>query len=161
MTVEGSALKNSKEPDKPKCVLCEEYIEGRKSFTCRKCKKSPFCLDHLDPELKLCPGCATEQRIRRFNDLTRQEKSIRAFLRLSQFIFMVSAIFFVVKRFFYDQLPEILRMNIFYKYLFLWGGMSICGALFCYVMLSVQKQKVREVEDKIQDHRVYSRYMRR
>ncbi len=161
MMEEKPDLRSSREPDKVRCVLCEEHVEGRKFFTCRRCKKSPFCLNHLDQELKLCPGCATEQRIRRVRDLTRQEKSIRAFLMLSQFIFMVSAIFLVLKRFFDDQLPEILKMNIFYKYLFVWGGASIGGAIFCYVMLSMQKQKVRDVEDKIQDHRVYSRYMRR
>jgi hypothetical protein len=157
----ASVSGNVRDSDGPTCILCDKHIEGRKFFKCRKCKKSPFCLDHLDSELKLCPGCATEHRIKRFNDLTRQEKSVRAFLRLSQFIFMVSAIFFVVKRFLYDQLPDIVKINIFYKYLFVWGGLSIACTVLCYVVLSLQKQKVRQMEDKIQDHRVYSRYMHR
>jgi hypothetical protein len=143
------------------CILCGEKIERQKSFTCRKCRKTPFCLDHLDREYKLCPGCAAERRIKYYNDLLRQEKNIKAFLRLAQFVFMVSAVLFVAGRFFSDYVPEILKDNIFYNHLFVWGGMAIGAMFLCYILVASQKQKVRGIEEKIQDHRVDSRYMRR
>ncbi|HWR59726.1 MAG TPA: hypothetical protein VN328_12640 [Thermodesulfovibrionales bacterium] len=150
-----------KEVKTPVCFLCNEKIEKHKSFTCRKCRKTPFCLDHLDREYKVCPGCAAERRIKNYNDLLGQEKAVRAFLRLAQFIFMVSAFLFAAGRFFDDYVPEILKENIFYKHLFVWGGLAIGGMLFCYVILYSQRKKVSEVEEKLQDHRVDSRYMRR
>ena len=82
-------------------------------------------------------------------------------MRLAQFIFMVSAVLFSTGRFLPDYVPEILKDNIFFKYLYVWGGLAIGGVLFCYIALHSQKQKVQEVEAKIQDHRVDSRYMRR
>ncbi len=143
------------------CSLCGEKVGKQKSFTCRKCRKTPLCLEHLDREFKLCPGCATESRIKHYNDLLQQEKSIKAFVRLAQFVFMVSAFLFAAGRFFSDYVPEVLKDNIFYNHLFVWGGLSIVAVLLCYVLLYSQKQRVREVEEKIQDHRADSRYMRR
>lgn len=118
-------------------------------------------MTHLDTEYKLCPGCATEQRIKHYNDLLRQERGIIAFLRLTQFIFMVSVILFAADRFSYDLYFEVLSANIFHEYLFLWAGASIFCVIVCYILLFLQKQKMRLMEDKIQDHRISSRYMRR
>ncbi len=143
------------------CILCNEKVEKQKSFTCRRCRKTPFCLDHLDREYKLCPGCAAERRIKYYNDLLSQEKSLKAFLRLAQFVFMVSAFLFAGGRFFPDYVPAILKDNIFYNNIFVWGGLAIGAVFLCYVLVYSQKQKVREIEEKIQDHRVDSRYMRR
>lgn len=115
-------------------------------------------MDHLDREFKVCGGCAAEMRIKHYNDLLRQEKNLKAFLGLAQFIFMVSALLFASGRFFNDYVPEILKENIFYRHLFVWGGLAAGGILLCYVVLYSQRQKVRELGEKIQGHKIDSRY---
>lgn len=142
-----------------RCIICEKHAEKQKTFTCRKCRKTPFCLEHLDAEFKLCSGCAAEKRMGLYNNLIRQEGSIKAFLRLIQFIFVVVAVFFVVKQLFYEHVPEFMKVNIFFENLFIWGGVAAGGMVFCYVLLYSQRRKIGEIEEKIQSHKVYSRYV--
>jgi ribosomal protein L37E len=144
-----------------KCVICEKDTEPRKSFVCRRCGKSPFCLEHLDSELKICSGCAAEERIRLYNNLSKQGKSIRGFFRLFEFIFIVAAIFFVAGKLFSEHLPEFITENIFFQYLFLWGGVAVAGIILCFILLQIQQQKIKEIEERLQSHKVYSRYLHR
>jgi hypothetical protein len=37
-----------------KCLICDKSLENGGTFTCKRCRKSPFCLEHLDPEYKIC-----------------------------------------------------------------------------------------------------------
>lgn len=145
-----------------RCILCEQYKESRKTFTCRKCGKSPFCLEHLDEEYKTCSGCASEERIQILKRLAGQEKALAGFLKFSQFIFMVVASFFVTKRFLYGYLPDYLATHTLfeYTYLYILGAVAVTGVGFSYVMLQAQKSRVTELEGKLHSHRVYSRFMR-
>lgn len=144
-----------------KCIICEKLTESQKTFTCRRCKKSPFCFEHMDSEYRVCSGCAAEERMKLYDSLTRQEGSIKGFLRLMQFILVITVIFFGAKKFFYELVPEFLKVNILVEHLFLWGGMALGGMLLCYVLILSQRQKIREIEEKIQDHKTYSRYLHR
>jgi hypothetical protein len=143
------------------CVICGKQTESQKTFVCKRCKKSPLCFEHMDREYKVCSACAAEERLTLYHNLTTQERNIKSFLRLMQFILMLVIIFYGVKRFLYELVPDFLKVNVFFDYLFLWGGISLAGLALCYIMLISQRQKLREIEDKIQDHKASSRYRRR
>ena len=78
-----------------------------------------------------------------------------------QFILSLAVIFYCVKRFFYELVPDFLKVNVFFDYLFLWGGISLAGMALSYVLLISQGQKIGEIEEKIQDHKAYTKYLRR
>ena len=143
-----------------KCIICENYTEVRKTFACRRCGRSPFCLEHLDSEHKICSGCAADERIHLYNDLRRQQKSIQGFFRLAEFIFIIAAIFFVAKKLFSDHLPEFITENISFEYLFLWGVLAVAGMILCFILRQTQQQKITDLEERLQEHKTYSRYLR-
>ncbi|HXX53262.1 MAG TPA: hypothetical protein VEI28_01685, partial [Thermodesulfovibrionales bacterium] len=58
-------------------------------------------------------------------------------------------------------IPDFLKVNIFFDYLILWGGISLAGMALSYIVLISQGQKIRELEDKIQGHKTSSRYFSR
>ncbi|HXX53521.1 MAG TPA: hypothetical protein VEI28_03015 [Thermodesulfovibrionales bacterium] len=140
------------------CRACEQEIGKRGSFTCKQCRKSPFCLEHLDREFKVCPGCAAEERIAFYSNLVRQERNLTAFLRFSQFIFIVVAILFAAGRFFRSSIPSYIRDNVFFEYLFLWGGLAALGMVCCILFLPGQRKKIREIDGSIRGPREYRKY---
>jgi hypothetical protein len=142
-----------------RCLLCEKPVENQRFFTCRRCKKSPFCLEHLDQEYKVCTGCAAEERVRLYRDIVRQERSVKGFLRFTQFVFMLAAMFFAFDRLANEYVPVFLKESFFFEYVFYWGGAAVVGMALCYLIIFSQKQKIREVEDKIQSHKVDARYL--
>ena len=140
------------------CLACEQEIDKRGSFSCKQCRKSPFCMEHLDREFKVCPGCAAEKRIASYNSLVRQERNLTGFLRLSQFIFIVVAILFAAGRLFRNAIPSFIRDNIFFKYLFLWGGLAALGMACCCLFLPAQRRKIKEIDGSIREQRAYRKY---
>ena len=143
------------------CVICGKQTVSRKSFACKRCKKAPLCLEHMDREYKVCSGCAAEERFTLYRNLTTQKKNVKGFLRLMQFILILVVMFYGVKRFFYELVPDFLKMNVFFDYLVLWGVISLAGVALCYSILASQRQKIREIEDKLQEHKASSRYFHR
>lgn len=143
------------------CVICGKKAENQKTFACKRCRKAPLCFEHLDREYKVCSACAAEERLTLYYNLTTQKRNVKSFLRLMQFIFTLVIIFYGVKRFFYELVPEPLKVNVFFDYLFLWGGISLAGMALSYILLISQGQKIRAIEDKIQDHKAYTKYLRR
>jgi len=143
------------------CVICGKQTESQKTFVCKRCRKAPLCLEHMDREYKVCSGCAAEERLTLYQNLATQERNVKSFLRLMQFILTLVVIFYGVKRFFYELVPDPLKVNVFFDYLFLWGGVSLAGLVLCYIILISQEQKIREIEDKIQDHKASTKYLRR
>ena len=144
-----------------KCIICEKSLESQKTFTCRRCKKSPLCFEHLDREYRVCSGCAAEERIRTYRDLVGQERSLRGFLRFTQFVFVLAVLLFALDRFFYEYIPESLKSSIFFEadlYLY-FGVVALVGMVICYVFIFSQKQKMKEVRDKIDVHKADSKYM--
>ncbi len=80
-------------------------------------------------------------------------------MRLMQFIVIFIAVFFAVKNFFYEYVPEFMKENVIFGSLYLWGGIAICGIALSALLLRSQKQKIKEIEDKIQSHKARSRYI--
>jgi hypothetical protein len=143
------------------CVICGKQTESQKTFVCRRCRKAPLCFEHLDREYKACSACAAEERLTLYHNLVTQKRNIKSFLRLMQFILTLVVIFYSVKRFLYELVPDPLKVNVLFDYLFLWGGISLAGMAMCYVLMISQGQKMRDLEDKIQDHKAYTKYLRR
>jgi hypothetical protein len=143
------------------CVICGKQTEGQKTFVCKRCRKSPLCFEHMDREYKVCSACAAEERLTLYHNLTMQKRNVKSFLRLMQFILTLVVIFYGVKRFVYELVPDFLKVNVFFDYLILWGGVSLAGLVLCYIIQISQRQKIREIEDKIQDHKAYTKYLRR
>ncbi len=141
-----------------KCLICDRLVERGKTFTCRKCRKSPFFFEHLDPECKICSGCAVEEMIRPSNSLLRQEKGVRGFLRLNQFILLVAFVFVAAAKLFHEHIPEFISGNIFFEYVYVWGAAAVVGIVLCYIVVASQKQKIKEIEGKIRNHKAYWRY---
>ena len=143
------------------CVICGKQTESQKTFVCKRCKKAPLCFEHMHREYKVCSGCAAEERLTIYHNLTTQKRNVRSFLRLMQFILTLVIIFYGVKRFLYDLGPDFLKVNVFFDYRSIWGGISLAGTALCYILLLSQRQKFKEIEDKIQDHKTSSRYFHR
>jgi len=142
-----------------KCLICEKPLESQKSFACKRCKKKPVCFEHLDREYKVCLGCAAEERMRVYRDLLGQERSLKGFFRFTQFVLFLSILFFAADRFYHEYVPEFLRGSIFFEYVYYLGGTAMTGMVLCSVLILSQKQKMKEVQDKIQSHKTDSRYM--
>lgn len=159
MPGKGAVLQKSG-TDVPKCEICGKIAEASRSFACRRCRKSPLCLDHLDSEYRVCSGCAAEERISLYNNLLRQGRSVRGFLRLTEFLFVLAVMFFVAKEFFWEQLPEFIKGNVVFDYVFLWGGAAIAGMVLGFIVIRSQKGRLKEVGDKIEDHKARSRFSR-
>lgn len=117
-------------------------------------------MKHLDGEYKLCSGCAFEKRVKLHKDLLQQEKSLRGFLRFAQFIFIFSTILFSASRLFAEQIPDFVRDNIFFEYLFFWGGVAVIGMATSYFLLLSQKRKIQEMGDKIRNSTADNRFSR-
>jgi hypothetical protein len=142
------------------CIGCDKPVEKARTFMCRSCKRSPFCFTHLDEEFKTCSGCAFEKRVGLYNDLLKQEKSLRGFLRLVQFIFIMSAILFSASRLFAEHIPDYVKENIFFANVYLWGGLALLGMMVCRVLLFLQKQKAAALNEKIHATTAEKRFSR-
>jgi len=149
---------DSRENGRGVCLACKRIIDHRGGFACKQCRKSPFCVSHLDGEFKVCPGCAAENRIKSYNNLLRQEKSLRGSLKLSEFIFIVVAILFASERLFPDFIPDFMRENIFFQYIFVWGALAVLGILICSLFLPAQRRKLQELDSSIREQRAYRKY---
>ncbi len=92
-----------------------------------------------------------------YNSLKTRERSIHAFMKLSQFIFILVSMLFIAKKFFFDIIPLYVKDTIFLEYLFPFGGFSIAAIAFSYLVLFSQRKKLREIEAKLQVHKNLSR----
>jgi ribosomal protein L34E len=140
------------------CVICEEYTDAQYTFSCTQCKKSPLCNRHLERKYGICTWCAAEKEIQDFNSLMTQERSINAFLKLSQFVFLCISILFVAKRLFFDFIPAYLKDMVFFEFLFPFGGAAIAAMVFSYIVLVFQRKRLREIDARIKAQKTPSRY---
>ena len=143
-----------------RCIGCDKSVEKARTFMCRKCRRSPFCLAHLDGELKVCSGCAFEKRVSLYNELLKQEKGLKGFLRLIQFIFVLSAMLVSASRFFGERIPDHIRENVLFTYAYLWGGLAVIGMAVSYLVLFLQKQKAASLNEKIHETTAEKKFSR-
>lgn len=124
------------------------------AFICKSCRKKPLCPTHRDEEYRgVCIRCASTLRAKKLADLRAGLSSIKAFLRLMQFLFLLFAVMFIVERLMPGMAPEFLLENFLVKYLYVWGALSALGFVVMYVVYLGQKSSVSRLETEISGKR--------
>ncbi len=146
-------VRNGSLPEKgeglSRCPACDEYFGQGEGFICPKCKRGPLCRAHRVAGRRECSSCVSEMKVREIGDLKRQEESIRNFLRLLQFLFLVFAAVFVAVRTGVAETIEFLNYSIITDSAWLLGGISAIGyAVFSLILLS-QRRKIDALQTEI------------
>jgi hypothetical protein len=130
-----------------RCPVCETYLEKNEGFFCPKCKRGPLCMNHRAPGERVCTGCSFDAKAQELRALKNQEQNIRGLLRLTQFVFLLFAIFFVSGALGLLDTVEFLQEAPLSDYvLYAMGIVSVTGYVVFYVILLGEKSKVRELE---------------
>jgi hypothetical protein len=141
-----------------RCPVCEAYLEENEGFVCPKCKRGPLCRNHRLQGERVCTGCSFDAKAKELRALKSQEQNIRGFLRLTQFVFLLFAVFFVSAQLGLLDTVEFLEQVPLSDYvLYTTGIVSVTGYAVFFVILLGQKNKVRELEanlDKIKFRRL-------
>ena len=130
-----------------RCPVCEAYLEKNEGFFCPKCKRGPLCRIHRLPGERVCTSCSFDAKAKELRALKNQEQNIRGFLRLTQFIFLLFAVFFVsVKIGLLDTVEFLQEAPLSDYVLYAMGSVSVTGYAVFFVILLNQKNKVKELE---------------
>ena len=143
-----------KQEDLAKCPVCEFYFNKSEGFTCIKCRRGLLCKKHKVAGTKECTSCVIERRHKELSDLREQERSIKGFLRLLQFLFLVFAVFFIALKIGLEDTVEFLKDSFIIEALPYIGGGAILGYIVFYFILSNQKAKTLELETLIRKMRL-------
>ncbi len=135
------------------CPVCDTYIRKDEGFTCPRCKRGPLCRSHRARGKRECEGCVLEMQAEELGDLRRQEESIKSFLRLLQFLFIVFAIVFIALRAGVAETIEFLQYSFIPQSLELLGGLSVVGYVLFTLILYNQRQRIRGLESEMNDSR--------
>ncbi len=129
-----------------RCPACDVYIRREEGFVCPRCKRSSLCKSHRVPGRRECASCVVDLQNRELIALRQQEQSIRSFLRLLQFLFIVFAILFIALRTGVAEVLEFLRDSVITAGFGYMGVLSVVGYVVFYFLLFSQRQKIREAE---------------
>jgi len=140
--------------DLAKCPVCEFYFNKKEGFTCIKCKRGLLCNKHKVAGTKECASCVIERRHKELSDLKSQEMSLKSFLRLLLFIFLVFAMLFIALKIGLEDTVEFLKDSFIIEALPYIGGGAILGYIVFYFILSNQKAKTLELETLIRKMRL-------
>jgi hypothetical protein len=132
-----------------RCPVCDSYLGKNEGFTCPRCRRGPLCRTHRVPGRRECAGCVFEMQAEELRNLRRQEDSIRSFLKLLQFLFIVFAIVFVALRAGIAETIEFLQYSIITQSLELIGGISVVGYVLFHLILYNQKQRISGLESQM------------
>ncbi len=86
---------------------------------------------------------------REVSDLYRQEKSVRDFLKLLQFIFLLFAILFIATRAGVLEFVDFLKENPVVGYVAYFGILPVAGYVLFYVILYNLRNRIREIETEM------------
>ena len=101
------------------------------------------------PGRRECAGCVLEIKTKELRDLKNQGQSIRNFLRLTEFLFLVFAILFISSRAGFIDAVEFLKGSIVMENLGYLGGFSVSGYIIFQIIRYNQKSRVSELEAAI------------
>ncbi len=132
-----------------RCPVCDSYLKKSEGFTCPMCRRGPLCKSHRVRGKKECTSCVFELQMKELRDLKGQEQSIRSFLRLLQFLFIVFAMVFIALKTDIVETIEFLKYGIITDSLTLLGGVSVAGYVLFYIIMYNQRQKIRELESGV------------
>ncbi|MDA8077967.1 MAG: hypothetical protein M0Z79_03400 [Nitrospiraceae bacterium] len=133
-----------------RCSVCDDYIKGREAYTCPKCRRQNICKRHRIAGFRECASCVFESRARETKELKQQQESIRSFLRLAQFAFIVFAVLFIAVRAGLTDMVEFLQDSIITENLVYLGAASVLSYALFFFILRNQNSRVREKEEQMQ-----------
>lgn len=130
-----------------KCLICDVYLAEREGFTCPKCKRGPLCGLHKFQGKRICTSCAFDIKSRELMEIRNQERGLKGFLRLSEFVFLLCAIFFILMKIGWLESMDFLQETIITDYVvYSMGGVSLIAYGIFYLILLSQKNKMKEIE---------------
>ena len=132
-----------------KCPVCEVYMNKNEGFVCSTCKRGPLCKKHKVVRSTECASCAYDRRRKALLLLKEQETSLKSFLRLLQFLFLVFAVFFIALRAGLGDTVEFLQSSYITDSLLYLGAIAVVGYIVFYFILYNQRGKIQEVESEI------------
>ncbi|MDA8432979.1 MAG: hypothetical protein M0Z60_08455 [Nitrospiraceae bacterium] len=132
-----------------RCAVCDIYIRKEEGFTCPRCRRGPLCRGHRVPKRRECASCVFDMRNKELIGLREQEQSLKSFLRLLQFLFIVFAIFFVVVRVGAVEMLDFLQDSFIADGAGYLGALSVVGYAVFYFLMIGQRQKIREMEEEL------------
>ncbi len=133
-----------------RCSVCDDYFRGREAYTCPRCRRQNICKKHRIAGFRECASCVFESRAREIRELKQQQDSIKSFLRLTQFAFIVFAILFITVRAGIADVVEFLQYSIITENLVYLGAASVLGYMLFFFILRNQNSQVREKEEQLQ-----------
>lgn len=137
------------------CVECGQYMNQFAAFICKSCRRKPLCPTHKDEEYRgLCARCAGAMRIKKLAEMREGLRSIKGFLRLLQFVFLLFSIIFIAKQLIPGLTPPYILDNFFVDYLYIWGSLSAVGFVAMYIIYLSQKGSVNRLETEIESKRI-------
>ncbi|MEJ2684240.1 MAG: hypothetical protein P8Z71_07580 [Candidatus Sulfobium sp.] len=157
--MDGFAGRSSARQEMLTCRVCGAYLNQGEGFQCPRCKRSPLCRAHRVPGRRECAGCVLEIKRKELRDLKNQEHSIRNFLRLTQFVFLVFAILFISSKAGLAGTVEFLRDSLIMENMGYLGGLSVAGYILFRIILYNQNSRVRELETEM--NKIEKRDLRR
>jgi hypothetical protein len=150
MTEDVRKVQGTKGPDDlVTCLVCDDYLRKEDGFTCPKCRRGPLCKKHKAPDRRECVSCVFEMKAGELAELKKQEQSIRGFLSLMQFLFIMCAILFVTTETGLADMVEFLKFSFITENVKYMGILSVSGYLLFYAILYNQKRKISEMESQM------------
>lgn len=132
-----------------RCPVCDTYIKREEGFVCPKCRRGPLCRSHRVPNRRECASCVFDMQNKELIGLREQEQSLKSFLRLLQFFFIVFAILFVAVRTGASEVLEFLQDSFISGGVGYMGALSVVGYVIFYLLLITQRQRIREMESSL------------
>lgn len=131
------------------CRVCGSYLREGEWFRCPRCRRAPLCRTHRFPGRRECSGCVLESKTKELRDLKGQGRSIRGFLRLTQFAFLVFAILFISSKTGLAGAVDFLKDNIIMGNLEYLGALSVSGYIIFRFILYNQNSRIGKLEAEI------------
>jgi hypothetical protein len=133
----------------PTCQICGSYLSKGEGFQCPRCRRSPLCQKHKMSGMRECAGCVLEIKSKALRDMKSQEASLKSFLRLTQFAFLVFIILFVCSKTGIAEAVSFLKENMIMDNLGYLGGLSAGSYILFRVILYVQRARMDKLEAMI------------
>lgn len=123
-----------------RCQVCDSYLRKNEGYTCPRCKRGPICKTHRARGKKECTSCVFEMQMEELRDLRGQEQSIKSFLKLLQFLFLVFAIVFIALKTDVAETVEFLKYSIITNSLELLGAYPLPD-IYCFISSCIIKDR--------------------
>lgn len=150
LIIEKMNIRNEKKEDMLKCPICEVYFNRNEGFACPRCKRGPLCKSHKVPGQKECAGCVLEMKFKEKSKLQEQEKNIKNFTRLLQFVFILFSIIYIAYKIQLLETIEFIENSIYTEYLIFVVIGTLSGYLIFYLLLRSQRNKIDELEAQME-----------